>query len=717
MSRSSFDWRRWALLAFIAGVLLLIWQSGLLAELDLERLKARQGDLAAWVAARPWQAGAIYFALYVLVTALSIPGAAIMTLAGGAIFGLLTGTIIVSFASTIGASLAFLVSRFVLRDALRTRYAAQMRSFDAGIERDGPFYLFTLRLVPLFPFFVVNVLAGLSAIRLLTFYWVSQVGMLPATVAFVYAGTQLARLQSPADVLSPGLIAAFVAIGLLPLVMRWVLRVLQSRRALRGHRRPRRFDYNLIAIGGGSAGLVTAYIGAAVKAKVALIERHRLGGDCLNTGCVPSKALIRTSRLLAEARNSAHYGVRRMDVEFDFAEAMARVRQVIAKIEPHDSVERYQGLGVDVVQGDARFVSPWEVEVDGRRISARSIVIATGARPRVPDLPGLDQVDHVTSDTVWDLRALPARLLVLGGGPVGCELAQCFARLGSQVTMVQKGPRLLPREDADAAEALQTQLLREGLTLALGHRAVRAGRDDEGGVLHCVLDDGSEAAIGFDCLLLALGRQPNTEGLGIEQLGLRVADDGTVETDDRQRSTLPHILVAGDVAGPYQFTHVASHQAWFASVNGLLAPFWSFKTDYRVIPWATFTEPEVARVGLSEDEARKQGIEFELTRYGIDDLDRAIADGAAEGFVKVLTVPGRDRILGATIVGAHAGELIHEFVLAMRHGLGLNKLLSTIHVYPTFSEANKHAAGNWKRAHAPARALRMAERFFAWRRG
>jgi pyruvate/2-oxoglutarate dehydrogenase complex dihydrolipoamide dehydrogenase (E3) component/uncharacterized membrane protein YdjX (TVP38/TMEM64 family) len=717
MSRSSFDWRRWALLAFIAGVLLLVWQSGLLAELDLERLKARQGDLAEWVAARPWQAGVIYFAVYVLVTALSIPGAAIMTLAGGAIFGLVTGTIIVSFASTIGASLAFLVSRFVLRDALRTRYAAQMRSFDAGIERDGPFYLFTLRLVPLFPFFVVNVLAGLSAIRLLTFYWVSQVGMLPATVAFVYAGTQLARLQSPADVLSPGLIAAFVAIGLLPLVMRWVLRVLQSRRALRGHRRPRRFDYNLIAIGGGSAGLVTAYIGAAVKAKVALVERHRLGGDCLNTGCVPSKALIRTSRLLAEARNSAHYGVRRMDVEFDFAEAMARVRQVIAKIEPHDSVERYQGLGVDVVQGDACFVSPWEIEVDGRRISARSIVIATGARPRVPDLPGLDQVDHVTSDTVWNLRVLPARLLVLGGGPVGCELAQCFARLGSQVTVVQKGPRLLPREDADASEALQAQLLREGLTLALGHRAVRASRDGEGGVLHCMLDGDSEVAIGFDCLLLALGRQPNTEGLGIEQLGLRVADDGTVETDDRQRSTLPHILVAGDVAGPYQFTHVASHQAWFASVNGLLAPFWSFKTDYRVIPWATFTEPEVARVGLSEDEARKQGIEFELTRYGIDDLDRAIADGAAEGYVKVLTVPGRDRILGATIVGAHAGELIHEFVLAMRHGLGLNKLLSTIHVYPTFSEANKYAAGNWKRAHAPARALRMAERLFTWRRG
>jgi len=717
MSRTTGNGHRWALLVAVAIVVVVVWRSGLLAELDLAQLKARQSSLAAWVAERPVQAAAMYFGVYVLVTALSIPGAAVMTLAGGAIFGLLAGTVIVSFASTIGASLAYLASRFVLRDALRARYAEQMRRFDAGIERDGAFYLFTLRLVPLFPFFVVNVLAGLSAIRLGRFYWVSQLGMLPATIAFVYAGTQLARLQSLSDVLSPGLISAFVAIGVLPLAMRWVLRWLQARRALRGHRRPARFDYNMIAIGAGSAGLVSAYIGAAVKAKVALVERHRMGGDCLNTGCVPSKALIRTSRLLADARNSAHYGVRRMDVEFDFAEAMQRVQQVIAKVEPHDSVERYQGLGVDVIHGDARFVSPWEIEVDGRRISARSIVIATGARPRVPALPGLDEVDYLTSDSVWTLRELPARLLVLGGGPIGCELAQCFARLGSTVTLVHRGPRLLSREDADAADALQQRMHDDGLSLALGHHALRISRDGDGGLLHCTRDDGTEVTIGFDRLLLALGRQPNTEGLGIEALGLRIADNGTVETDDFQRSTLPHILVAGDVAGPYQFTHVASHQAWYASLNGLLAPFWSFRADYRVIPWATFTDPEVARVGLSEDEARIRGIDYELTRYGIDDLDRAIADGAAEGYVKVLTVPGRDRILGATIVGAHAGELIHEFVLAMRHGLGLNKLLATIHVYPTFSEAAKYSAGNWKRAHAPARALRLAERFFAWRRG
>jgi pyruvate/2-oxoglutarate dehydrogenase complex dihydrolipoamide dehydrogenase (E3) component/uncharacterized membrane protein YdjX (TVP38/TMEM64 family) len=711
-----FDWRRWALLAAVALAVVAVWRSGLLAALDLEQLKSRQHQLEALVAARPWQAVATYFSLYVLVTALSIPGAAIMTLAGGAIFGLVAGTVVVSFASTIGATMAFLAARFVFRDALRARYSSQMQRFDAGIERDGAFYLFTLRLVPLFPFFVVNLLAGMSAIRTATFYWVSQLGMLPATIAFVFAGTRLARLESPSDVLSPGLIAAFAAIGLLPLLMRRVLRMLAARRALRGHRRPRRFDYNLIAIGGGSAGLVSAYIGAAVQAKVALVERQRMGGDCLNTGCVPSKALIRTSRLLAEARNSAHFGVRRMHVEFDFAEAMQRVRRVIADVEPHDSAERYRGLGVDVVQGDARFVSPWEIEVDGRRMSARSIIIATGARPRVPDLPGLDQVDFLTSDTVWDLRALPRRLLVLGGGPVGCELAQCFARLGSRVTVVQKGGRLLPREDEDAAEALQAQLLQEGVQLALGHRALRVSRDRDGGRLHCVRDDGGEVVFDFDRLLVALGRQPNTEGLGIEALGLRIADDGTVETDDRQRSTLPHILVAGDVAGPFQFTHVAAHQAWFAAVNGLLAPFWSFATDYRVIPWATFTDPEIARVGLSEQEARRQGVEYEVTRYGTDDLDRAIADGATGGFVKVLTVAGRDRILGASIVGAHAGELIHEFVLAMRHGLGLDKLLSTIHVYPTFSEANKYAAGNWKRAHAPKTVLRLARRFFAWRR-
>jgi pyruvate/2-oxoglutarate dehydrogenase complex dihydrolipoamide dehydrogenase (E3) component/uncharacterized membrane protein YdjX (TVP38/TMEM64 family) len=707
---------RWLIAALVAIMFVAIWATGAGDALTLEQLKARQSELEAWTQANLWLASLLFFAGYVLVTALSIPGAAVMTLAAGAVFGLLHGTVLVSFASTLGATLAFLVARVLLRAPLRARYGERLRTFDAGIERDGAFYLFTLRLVPLFPFFMINLMAGLTALRTWTYFWVSQLGMLPGTVVYVYAGTQLARIESPSDVLSPGLVAAFALIGLMPLLMRWLARWLQGRRVYRGHRRPKKFDYNLVVIGAGSAGLVASYIAAAVKAKVALIEKHRMGGDCLNTGCVPSKALIRSARLLAEARDARRYGLESADLQFDFATIMERVQAVIRKVEPHDSVARYTGLGVDVVEGEARLVSPWEVEVGGRRLSARSIVIATGARPLVPPIPGLDQVEYLTSDTLWELRELPRRLVVLGGGPIGAELAQCFARFGSEVTVVEMAPRLLPREDEDAAAEVEARFRAEGLHLATAHRAVRVESDAGGHRLVCE-HEGTEVALPFDRLLVALGRRANIEGFGLEELGVAVSERHTVEVDGLLRTNFPNIYACGDVAGPYQFTHVASHQAWFAAVNALLAPFWSFRADYRVIPWATFTDPEVARVGLSEDEARDRGIAVEVTRYGIDDLDRAIADGADHGFVKVLTRPGKDRILGATIVGAEAGNLIAEFVLAMKHGLGLNKLLSTIHVYPTMMEANKYAAGNWKRAHAPQAALRLARRVFTWRRG
>ena len=715
-SKAGSNMWRWVLLALIVGAVAWALLSGVADGLTLQNLKARQAGLSEWVAQNPWQAGAAFFALYVAVAAASIPGAAVLTLAAGALFGFGWGLLLVSFASSIGASLAFLVARFVLRDSLQSRYGERLKKIDAGIERDGAFYLFTLRLVPVFPFFMVNLLAGLTALKLRTFYWVSQVGMLAGTAVYVYAGTQLARIQSLGDVLSPGLIGAFALLGLLPLLMRWLARWLQARRVYRGYRRPARFDYNLLVIGAGSAGLVSAYIGSAVKAKVAIVEKHRMGGDCLNTGCVPSKALLRTARLLAEARDSQRYGIERMDVTFDFADAMERVQQVIGKIEPHDSPERYRGLGVDVVQGEARIVSPWEVEVDGRRLSARSLVLATGARPLVPPIPGLDRVEYLTSDTLWGLRTLPPRLLVLGGGPIGCELSQAFARLGSVVTQVEMAPRLLPREDADAAEAVAARLRDEGVHVATSHKALRVERDASGKRLVCE-HEGAEVAFEFDVLLLALGRQANVEGFGLEELGVRLTERGTIEADALLRTNFPNIHVCGDATGPFQFTHVASHQAWYAAVNALLAPWWSFDVDYRVIPWATFTDPEVARVGLSEDEAEAKGIEVEVTRYGIDDLDRAIADGADHGFVKVLTAPGKDRILGATVVGAHGAELLAEFVLAMKHGIGLNKLLGTIHVYPTMSEANKFAAGNWKRANSPQGVLRMAQRYFDWRRG
>src|SRR5690606_30009828 len=484
----------------------------------------------------------VFFTVYVAVAAASIPGAAVMTVAAGALFGLFEGTLLVSFASTIGASLAFLVARFVLRDSLRARYGERLKKIDAGIERDGAFYLFTLRLVPVFPFFVVNLLAGLTSIRLRTFYWVSQLGMLAGTLVYVYAGTQLARIDSLRDVLSPGLLGALVLLGVLPLLARWLTRWLAARRVYRGFRRPAKFDYNLLVIGAGSAGLVSAYIGATVKARVALVEKHRMGGDCLNTGCVPSKALLRTARLLAQARDSQRYGVRAMTADFEFVDAMERVQSVIAKIAPHDSVERYTGLGVDVIQGEARLVSPWEVEVDGRRVSARSIVLATGARPLVPSIPGLDTVDYLTSDTVWNLRALPKRLLVPGGGPVGRELAQAFARFGSAVTLVEMAARLLMREDPDAAAQVTGQLRADGVDIATGHEALRVEATGSGGRLAC-RHDGAEVELEFDALLLALGRSANVEGFGLEQLGVRLTARGTVEADALLRTNFPNIHV------------------------------------------------------------------------------------------------------------------------------------------------------------------------------
>ena len=706
---------RWIVLALLLAGVASFFAFGLNESLSLANLKEQRDALGHWVDSHALVAAALFFIGYVLVTALSIPGATVMTLAAGAVFGLIEGTLLVSFASSVGASGAFLASRFLLREKVAKRYATRMRAFDAGVKRDGAFYLFTLRLVPLVPFFVVNLLAGVSALRLTTFYWVSQVGMLPATIAFVFAGTQLAEVSSLSDVLSPGLLLAFTLIGVLPWILRGLQRRFQALRVYRGFKRPRNYDYNMIVIGAGSAGLVSAYIAAAVKSKVALIEKHRMGGDCLNTGCVPSKALIRSARLLAEARNSQRFGIERVEASFDFANVMERVQRVVAKVEPHDSAERYRGLGVEVIEGEARLVSPWEVEVNGKRLSARSLIIASGAGPLVPPIKGLDAVDYLTSDSIWALRELPRRLLVLGGGPIGCELAQSFARFGAEVTVVEMAPRLMPREDEDAAAALTQQLESEGLRVATGHKALRFETDGGGSVLICD-HEGEEVKIPFDRVLLALGRRPNTEGFGLKELGVFISERGTVQADAFMRTNFPNILVCGDVAGPYQFTHVASHQAWYAAVNGLLAPFWSFKVDYRVIPWATFTDPEIARVGLSEDEARDQEVDFEVTRYGIDDLDRAIADSVDYGYVKVLTETGSDRILGACIVGAHAGELIQEFVLAMRHGLGLNKLLGTIHIYPTMNEANKYAAGVWKRAHAPQAALRWAERFFRWRR-
>ncbi len=687
--------------------------------LSLDYFKDKQAAIEAWRAANPAMAALAFFLLYVAVTGLSLPGATLMTLAAGAIFGLLAGTILVSFASSIGATLAFLASRFLLRDWVQQRFGDRLRAINSGVEQQGGFYLFTLRLVPAFPFFMINLLLGLTPMRTGTFYRVSQVGMLAGTVVYVNAGTQLSRIDSLAGILSPALIASFTLLGIFPLIARRIVGMIQTRRIYAGWNRPPRFQRNLIVIGGGSAGLVTAYMAAAVRSEVTLIEQHKLGGDCLNTGCVPSKALIRSARLLSQMRRSKEFGIRSAQADFDFAEVMERVQRVVQTVEPHDSAARYTALGVEVIEGKAKIVSPWEVEVvdkDGRsrRLSTRSIVIAAGARPLVPPIPGIDAVGYLTSDTVWALRELPQRLLVLGGGPIGTELAQAFARFGARVTQVEMAPRLLMREDPEVSALVLQRFRDEGISVLLEHRARQFVIENGEKILIAEHRD-TDIRVPFDAVLVAVGRVANLKGYGLEELG--IATGRTIETNEFLQTKYPNIYAAGDVAGPYQFTHTAAHQAWYAAVNALSDPFARFRADYSVIPRATFVDPEVACVGLNQSEATERGIAHEITVYAMDDLDRAIADGEAHGFVKVLTVPGKDRILGVTIVGEHAADLLAEFVLAMRHGLGLNKLLGTIHIYPTLAEANKFAAGAWKKAHAPQKLLTWAARFHAWRRG
>lgn len=682
--------------------------------LDFHEFLARRDAIEAWRAAHPLAAAGAFVAIYIAVTALSLPGAALLTLAAGALFGLAAGTVLASFASSIGATGAFLAARFLLRDWVRRRLGHRLDPIDQGIRREGAFYLFALRLVPLFPFFVINLAMGLTAMPARTFYWVSQIGMLPGTLAYVYAGAQLREFR-----ISAGLVAAFVVLGLLPLAARRALETLKARRAYARWPRPASFDYNLVVIGAGSAGLVGAYIGAATRARVALIEQHRMGGDCLNTGCVPSKALIRASRLASDISRAGEFGLR-AHAQVDFARVMERVASVVKQIEPHDSVQRYESLGVECIAGSARLTSPWTVLVDTasgpRTLTTRAIVLATGSRPFVPPIDGLEQVGYLTSDTLWDLRELPARLLVLGGGPVGSELAQAFARLGSQVTLVEMLPRILAREDPEVSDLVAERFGRDGVRVLAGHAARRFLV--AGGRRILVADhDGAEVRIEFDRVLVAVGRAPSNSGLGLETLGIPTRAGGTVETDEALRTVYPNITVCGDVAGPYQFTHTAAHQAWYAAVNALFGRFRTFRADYRVIPWTTFVDPEVARVGLNEQEARSRGMACEVTVYPIGDLDRAIADGDATGFVKVLTRPGTDRILGVTIVGAHAGDLLAEYALAMKHNIGLNGILGTIHVYPTLAEANKQAAGAWRRAQVTLGQWAFLEALQGWMRG
>lgn len=664
-----------------------------------------------------------FFLLYVVVTALSLPGAAILTLAAGALFGLVEGLLVASFASTIGATLAFLVSRYLLRDTIKQRFPERLAAIDAGVEKEGGFYLFTLRLVPVFPFFLINLLMGVTSIKSWTYYWVSQAGMLAGTFVFVNAGTQLAQIESLSGILSFNLILSFALLGIFPFIAKGILNVFKKRRVYKNYTKPKKFDRNMIVIGAGAGGLVTSYIAAAVKAKVTLIEAGEMGGDCLNYGCVPSKAVIKSAKIAEQIRHGENYGLENATPQFSFKKVMARVHKVIADVAPHDSVERYTDLGVDVVKGYGKLIDPWTVEIklnDGgtQTLTARTIVIATGARPFVPPLPGIEETGYVTSDTLWnkfaELDEAPKKLVVLGGGPIGSELAQSFARLGSSVTQIEMAERIMIKEDLEVSTFAHEALTESGVNILTSHQALRCEARD-GKKYIVVKHNDKEIDIEYDELLCAVGRSARLKGYGLEELGIET--NRTVVTNEYLETLYPNIFAAGDIVGPYQFTHVAAHQGWYAAVNGLFGHLKKFKVDYRVIPWTTFIDPEVARVGLNEQDAKDKGIDYEITRFEFEELDRAITDSATKGFIKVITPKGKDKILGVTVVSEHAGDLIAEFVLAMKHDLGLNKILGTIHSYPTWAEGNKYAAGEWKRAHAPEKVLNLLEKYHTWRRG
>ena len=673
-------------------------------------LKHYRDAYSSWVDAHPFEGAALFFLVYVALTAVSIPGATMLTILAGSLFGLIVGTVLASFASVIGATLAMLVARYLLQGFVERRFANAMARLNRGVDRDGTSYLFGLRLVPAIPFVAINLGMGLTRMPALTFAWVSQLGMLPATIVYVNAGDQLMSVDKAGDLLSGRLLLAFLALAIFPFLAKRVLRWWQRRGVQERWQRPERFDYNLVVIGAGSAGLVAAYVAAAAKAKIALVEHQEMGGECLNTGCVPSKALIRSAKLVHEMQKPDQLGLHG-SVAVDFPAVMDRIRRVIGKVAPHDSAERYAGLGVDVVRGTAKITDPWTVKVDGRTLVTRKIVVATGAGPRMPPIPGLADCRPLTSDTVWSLIEQPGTLLVVGGGAVGCELAQAFRRLGSEVVLVQSGPRILPKEDDDLAIAAADFLAAEGVQILTNAKIERFETTKAGGTAH--LDGGR--GIAFDRVLIGAGRKPRVTGFGLEELGL--LEDGRLVVDERLQTRLPSIHAAGDVLGQLQFTHAAGTYGWHAAVNALFGRIWTFAVDVRVFPSVIYTDPELARVGLTEHEARERKVAYELTRYDLADLDRAITDEADTGFVKVLTRPGKDEILGAAIVGARAGDLLGELTLAMRHGLGLKDIMRTIHPYPGWMEANKAVAGNWQRAHLPGWAVSLSERFLRRQRG
>lgn len=685
--------------------------------LTFDYFKQQRRNFLYLYEASPVTVVGIFMAIYILVAALSIPGVTVLTVGAGSLFGLGWGTIIVSFASTLGAVCAFLVCRFLLQDFVERRFSDILTKINKGIIQEGNSYLFALRLVPLFPFFVINAVVGLTRMNVFSFYWVSQIGMLPGTLLYVNVGRELSTLDSLSNIISFRFLLSFALLGIFPLVMKRLISSYRSAKIYNPYRRhkPKIFDYNAVVIGAGSGGLSAAYVAAAVKAKVALVEKSLMGGDCLNTGCVPSKALIRSAKSAHEMKKKAgELGLEQVKYKVNFPKVMSGVRGVVKKVATHDSVERYTKLGVDCISDEAMIKTPWSVELKYQKktITTRNIIIATGAVPLVPSFPGLKKIKYLTSDNLWKLKKLPKNLLVLGGGPIGCEMAQSFQRLGSTVTQLEMD-RIMGVEDPQVSKFIANKLRSEGVKVLEDHMA-KEFIVNQGKKFIVAEHEGKAKKIQFDEVIIALGRRARVEGYGLERLRVPLRTNKTIASDDFLRTSYSNIFVCGDVTGPYQLTHAAGYQAWVATVNALFGSFMKFKVNYSVLPWCTFTDPEVASVGINETKAKKMGIAYEVSEYGLNDLDRAITDRSDEGFVRVITSKGKDNILGATVVGVHADLLLLEFIAGMKHRFGLNKILSTAHIYPSMGEANKYVAGIWRKAHLNPGLMKWVGKFHRW---
>ena len=749
---------KWKVVAGIALVVLLVGGGRFLHAQDL------LSTALDWIRGLGALGPVIFVVAYILATVFFLPGS-VLTLGAGALFGLVRGSILVSIASTLGAASAFLVGRYLARGWVEKRIEGNERfqAVDERVAREGWKIVGLTRLSPVFPFNLLNYAYGVTRVSLRDYFFASWIGMLPGTILYVYLGSLAGDLAALGTAGTSATTARWIlrVAGLLATVAVTVYVARLAREAL-GERvvkgeafaadpgtpaedeserheemlvapmdehnerlvsnvRPPAWvnpqpagRYNLVVIGAGTAGLVTAAGAAGLGAKVALVESRYLGGDCLNVGCVPSKCVIRSSRAFADAREAHRFGVRIPgEAEADFSAVMERMRRLRAGISDHDSAGRFQDLGVDVFLGEARFSGPDTVEAAGRSLRFKKAVITTGARAAAPPIEGLAEAGYLTNETVFNLTERPTRLACIGGGPIGSELAQAFGRLGSEVALFEMGPHILSREDGDAAEIVQEAFLREGIRLILGCTIRRVEQRTETKVLHFE-SNGESGSITVDEILVGAGRAPNVEGLNLEAVGVAFDPRRGIEVNDRLQTTNPRIYAAGDVCMQWKFTHAADAAARIVIQNSLF--FGRKKLGALTMPWCTCTDPEIAHVGMYEGDANERGVKLDTFFRRMKEVDRAVADGEVEGFVKVHVEKGTDKILGATIVAPHAGEMIGELTLAMVEGIGLKGISGVIHPYPTQAEAIKQVADLYNRTRLTPGVKKWFQRWMAWSR-